>query len=117
MLMYIYLFHVCTGTYVSSLLPGRTGKQCRERWLNHLSDGIKKGEWSEEEDRRITTMRLAIGNQWSKVSLEYQFTSISNYYSCICKVICAITLGTSINYYTRLPSLILYLHYLLIIYI
>ena len=68
---------------MSSLLPGRTGKQCRERWLNHLGDGIKKGEWSEEEDRRITTMRLAIGNQWSKVSLGYQFTSISNYLSYI----------------------------------
>ena len=71
---------------MSSLLPGRTGKQCRERWLNHLSDGIKKGEWSEEEDRRITTMRLAIGNQWSKVSPGYQFTSIIKYHTNICNI-------------------------------
>jgi hypothetical protein len=48
-------------------LPGRTGKQCRERWHNHLNEGIIKGDWTEEEDKVITTMRLAIGNQWSKV--------------------------------------------------
>ena len=28
-----------------------TGKQCRERYRNHLSINIKKGEWTDEEDR------------------------------------------------------------------
>ena len=27
-------------------LPGRIGKQCRERWHNHLNPKIKKTEWS-----------------------------------------------------------------------
>jgi hypothetical protein len=58
------------------MLPGRTGKQCRERWLNHLGDGIKKGHWSEDEDRLITTMRLAIGYQWCKVSRLYYINII-----------------------------------------
>ena len=56
---------------IAEQLPGRIGKQCRERWFNHLGDGIKKGQWSEDEDRLITTMRLAIGNQWCKVSRFY----------------------------------------------
>jgi len=43
----------------------RTGKQCRERWFNHLSPAINKGEWTEEEDRIIREMRKVVGNQWS----------------------------------------------------
>ena len=33
--------------------PVRTGKQCRERWHNHLSPSVDKNEWTEEEDRVI----------------------------------------------------------------
>ena len=36
------------GLIIADSLPNRTGKQCRERWYNHLSGGIKKGEWTEE---------------------------------------------------------------------
>jgi len=68
-IIYLFYFDFFTGTLISDSLPGRTGKQCRERWHNHLSEGIKKGDWTEEEDKIITTMRLAIGNQWSKVRL------------------------------------------------
>jgi len=28
----------------------RHGKQCRERWNNHLDPSLKKSEWSTEED-------------------------------------------------------------------
>ena len=31
----------------------RTGKQCRERWVNHLNSNVKKGDWTEEEDRTL----------------------------------------------------------------
>ncbi len=37
-----------SGTLVAQSLPERTGKQCRERWHNHLGAGIKKGDWTEE---------------------------------------------------------------------
>ncbi len=29
-------------TTIATFMPGRTGKQCRERWLNHLREGIVK---------------------------------------------------------------------------
>lgn len=50
------------ATYMNS---NRSGKQCRERWFNHLSPAINKGEWTEEEDRIIREMRKVVGNQWS----------------------------------------------------
>ena len=37
--------------WASTELPGRTGKQCRERWFQHLAPEVSKGEWTAEEDR------------------------------------------------------------------
>ena len=37
-------------SHIAQLINGRTGKQCRERWLNHLRPNIKKDEWSAEEE-------------------------------------------------------------------
>mmetsp|Transcript_34322 Transcript_34322/g.49876 ORF Transcript_34322/g.49876 Transcript_34322/m.49876 type:complete len:738 (+) Transcript_34322:178-2391(+) len=53
---------------IAESLPERTGKQCRERWHNHLDCGIKKGDWTQEEDEIIMTMQKTIGNQWSKIT-------------------------------------------------
>lgn len=55
-------------TLIAEQLTSRTGKQCRERYHNHLQDNIKKGEWSEEEDRLIIEMQAKLGNQWAKIS-------------------------------------------------
>jgi hypothetical protein len=30
---------------VADQLPGRIGKQCRERWFNHLDKAIVKTDW------------------------------------------------------------------------
>ncbi|KAK9927288.1 hypothetical protein M0R45_024479 [Rubus argutus] len=35
---------------IVKFLPGRIGKQCRERWYNHLSPAINKDAWTEEEE-------------------------------------------------------------------
>ena len=40
----------------------RTGKQCRERYMNHLQGGIKKGDWTPEEDRIIIEQQKLLGN-------------------------------------------------------
>ena len=37
----------------AKLIQERTGKQCRERWRNCLNAGIKKGEWTAEENLLI----------------------------------------------------------------
>lgn len=53
-------------SYIANCMgEGRSGKQCRERWHNHLSPAVNKGEWTEEEDRIIRDMRKVVGNQWS----------------------------------------------------
>ena len=39
----------------------RTGKQCRERWLNHLRPDIKKGDWTVDEEFMIKYFYKAFG--------------------------------------------------------
>ena len=55
-------------TKVAECLPGRVGKQCRERWFNHLDPSVKKGKWSQEEDDIIFEMQKNIGNKWSEIA-------------------------------------------------
>jgi hypothetical protein len=40
------------------------GKQCRERWFNHLDPAVRKGDWTVEEDRLIWEKQQEIGNKW-----------------------------------------------------
>ena len=49
-------------------IPGRTGKQVRERWLNHLSPSVTKRPWSIEEDNVIIDQHKKIGNCWSRIA-------------------------------------------------
>ena len=53
---------------VGSCLEGRTGKQCRERWHNHLNPGIKKEGWKEEEDVTIISAHKKLGSRWSEIA-------------------------------------------------
>lgn len=39
----------------------RTGKQCRERWQNHLRPNIKKGNWTRQEEELIRVMFESYG--------------------------------------------------------
>ena len=53
---------------IASFLPGRIGKQCRERWHNHLNPDINKSAWTEEEDRIVLTCHANMGNKWAEIA-------------------------------------------------
>eukprot|EP00937_MAST-01D_sp_MAST-1D-sp2_P007897 g7897.t1 len=53
---------------IAERVPGRIGKQCRERWFNHLDPSIKKGGWTEEEDRTLIEAQAKIGNRWNEIA-------------------------------------------------
>lgn len=55
-------------TALAAHMTSRSGKQCRERWLNHLDPSIKKGPWSQEEDDRLVMLHSSIGNKWSEIA-------------------------------------------------
>ncbi|KAG6976956.1 hypothetical protein JG688_00000846 [Phytophthora aleatoria] len=53
---------------VASKIPGRTSKQCRERWHNHLDPQIVRGAYTPEEDRLILEAQARLGNRWSVIA-------------------------------------------------
>jgi hypothetical protein len=53
---------------IASHMDNRNGKQCRERWLNHLSAGIRKGLWSDEEETMLVEAHKKLGNAWSEIA-------------------------------------------------
>lgn len=59
----------CKWSDIARKLPfERTGKQCRERWSNHLNPTLKKSPWTEEEDNQLIAAQAVLGNSWTKIS-------------------------------------------------
>ncbi|CAO2182298.1 unnamed protein product [Urochloa humidicola] len=54
---------------IAQSLPGRIGKQCRERWINHLRPDIKQNEiWTLEDDKLLIGAHKHFGNRWSAIA-------------------------------------------------
>ncbi|GAA5840509.1 hypothetical protein JCM9279_007351 [Rhodotorula babjevae] len=69
---------------ISSQMGSRTGKQCRERWHNHLNPNIKKSDWSPEEDALIRDLHAKIGPKWAEMAKHLPGrpdNSIKNYWN------------------------------------
>ena len=49
----------------------RTGKQCRERWVNHLCPLVQQRAWTAEEDLRLLQIVRLYGSQWAMISTQF----------------------------------------------
>ncbi|GLJ16189.1 hypothetical protein SUGI_0270500 [Cryptomeria japonica] len=46
----------------------RCGKSCRLRWMNYLRPGIKRGEFSVEEENTIIFLHTLLDNRWAQIA-------------------------------------------------
>ncbi|XP_038725081.1 transcription factor MYB39-like [Tripterygium wilfordii] len=46
----------------------RCGKSCRLRWINYLRSDIKRGHFTEDEERVIIKLHSVLGNKWSRIA-------------------------------------------------
>lgn len=53
---------------IATMVPGRNGKQCRERWSGMLNPELAKDAWTPEEDRLLIKLHNEYGNKWAKIS-------------------------------------------------
>src|SRR6201992_1696986 len=53
---------------VSSLLARKSAKQCKARWTEWLDPGIKKIEWSKEEDEKLLHLAKLMPTQWRTIA-------------------------------------------------
>jgi hypothetical protein len=55
-------------TVVAQCIPGRNGKQCRERWMNQLCPALNKDTWTPQEDLVLIQQQHIYGNVWSHLA-------------------------------------------------
>ena len=67
-----------TWNAVSSQIPGRTARQCRDRWANYLSPTNKNTPWAENEDLLLLEKFNVFGPQWSKIAQFFDGRSDNN---------------------------------------
>ncbi|GLJ41684.1 hypothetical protein SUGI_0862740 [Cryptomeria japonica] len=46
----------------------RSGKRCRLRWINYLRPGVKRRNYSYEEEQTILQLHQVLGNRWSAIA-------------------------------------------------
>ena len=53
-------------------IPGRSGKQIRERWFNILNPKINKKKWSEDEERLLFQLYQKFGPKWCSLVQHFE---------------------------------------------
>jgi len=66
-------------SYVAKFIPGRTARQCRDRWKNYLSPELVSREWDQANDKLLMEKVHEYGTKWSMI-LDF-FPGMS--YSCL----------------------------------
>lgn len=73
---------------IAQHVPGRTGRQCRDRYRNYLVPGYFNGQWTQEEDDLIKEKFMELGPRWSHMTRFFSNRSANaiknrwNYFVC-----------------------------------
>lgn len=59
-------------------MPGRTGRQCRDRFQNYLNPSLTNGPWTDEEDKLLEQKVNEIGPHWNKIIKFFNGRSTNN---------------------------------------
>lgn len=56
---------------IASFVPGKTSKQCRDRWTNYLHPSLKFEPWTSEEIFNLISLVKMYGTHWSKMKKSF----------------------------------------------
>ncbi|CAI0476376.1 unnamed protein product [Linum tenue] len=93
---------------IARFLPGRLGKQCRERWHNHLDPRIKAASWTEDEERTLAFYHEIYGNKWASLARYLPGRScnaIKNHWNCLLRNNLAVNQPTKCSCAAESPCL------------
>eukprot|EP01018_Ginkgo_biloba_P013598 Gb_24035 [translate_table: standard] len=60
--------HGCWSSLPERAGLQRCGKSCRLRWMNYLRPGIKREDFSKEEESAIIALHTILQNRWSQIA-------------------------------------------------
>ncbi|XP_055804762.1 transcription factor MYB46-like [Solanum dulcamara] len=60
--------HSCWSSVPKLAGLERCGKSCRLRWINYLRPDLKRGCFSEQEERTIIDVHRILGNRWAQIA-------------------------------------------------
>lgn len=58
---------------ISKIIGTRNGKQIRDRYINVLDPSMKKGKFSELEDRLLIELYFKIGPKWAEIAKHFMY--------------------------------------------
>ena len=67
-LIKLYQIYGKNWSEISRLMPYRTGKQIRDRFLNVLDDSLNREKFTLEEDEKIIKLYKCYGKSWSRIA-------------------------------------------------
>lgn len=56
---------------IAGLMPGRTARQCRDRYRNYLAPSIINRPWTPEEDLHLVDLVRLNGTKWSELTQHF----------------------------------------------
>jgi len=68
LLQLVHQFGIGKWKEIASHIPGRTDRQCRERYKTYLAPGIRNDPWSPEEDDILAQKVKQYGQKWAIIS-------------------------------------------------
>lgn len=57
----------CKWNEIAKSVPGKTGKQCRDRYQNYLHPEFFNGQWTKEGDALLYEKFNLMPYKWSKI--------------------------------------------------
>lgn len=63
---------------IAQSVPGKTPKQCRDRWVNYLQPPLNLGPWSDSEDKLLVSLVNKYGTHWTKMKTSFPSRSTNS---------------------------------------
>jgi hypothetical protein len=63
---------------IESEMPGRSARQCRERWCLYLSPEVSSRAWTPDEDALLIRLYSFIGPKWTVIAKQFESRSANN---------------------------------------
>ncbi|KAL3688827.1 hypothetical protein R1sor_015136 [Riccia sorocarpa] len=60
--------HGCWSAVPKNAGLARCGKSCRLRWINYLRPDLKRGAFTQHEEKIIIKLHSVLGNRWSQIA-------------------------------------------------